>query len=48
LALEDGTDKLFRNVGILTTNLGCVTSQKTVYLICKAVKAWNHLSSFAV
>ena len=31
--LEDGTDRLSQNLGDLTTNLGCVTSQKNEDLI---------------
>ena len=33
LTLEDGTDRLSRNVGKLTTSLRCIASQKRGYLI---------------
>ena len=40
LTLEDGTDRLSRNVGKAT--LRCVISQNTADLIYIAVEAWNH------
>ena len=39
---------LLRNVGSLTINLGCVTSQKSVDLIYAAKEAWNQANTFLV
>jgi hypothetical protein len=39
LTLEDGTDSLSQNVGDITTNLRCVTSQKSVDLVYTAAGA---------
>jgi hypothetical protein len=41
-ALEDGTDRLTRNVS-KTAYLRCVTSQKSEYLIYTAAAVWNHV-----
>jgi len=41
LTLEDDTESFSRIVGNVTTNLRCVTSQKSDYLIYTAAEAWN-------
>ena len=41
LTPEDGTDRLFRNVGKKLPPIYCVITQKSAVLICFAVEVWN-------
>jgi len=38
-SIEDGNDRLYRNIWYLTTNLRCVTSQKSEEVTHKAAEA---------